>query len=40
MKEQQVEKKFITADAIVEELVSAGVEVAFGIVSIHRKSVV
>lgn len=32
----KVEEKFTTADAIVQELVSAGVEVAFGIVSIHN----
>lgn len=36
MTEQQVDKAFITADAIVEELVTAGVNVAFGIVSIHN----
>ncbi|MBU8878012.1 thiamine pyrophosphate-binding protein [Bacillus sp. FJAT-29790] len=30
------QKEFTTADAIVQELVSAGVEVAFGIVSIHN----
>ncbi|PWA08126.1 thiamine pyrophosphate-binding protein [Pueribacillus theae] len=33
---EQVEEIFTTADAIVKELVSVGVEVAFGIVSIHN----
>ena len=35
MKKQE-EIEFTTADAIVKELVLAGVETAFGIVSIHN----
>lgn len=36
MELQQEQKVFTTADAIVQELVRAGVEIAFGIVSIHN----
>nr|WP_251028524.1 thiamine pyrophosphate-binding protein [Bacillus sp. ISL-18] len=36
MMSEQNQKEFTTADAVVNELVRAGVEVAFGIVSIHN----